>query len=66
MELLHKLENSLNNDAMVALNSRVQIDRASESRAAAEFLNERFQLGIDLGNGGRQQPLATGAGTLLA
>jgi osmoprotectant transport system permease protein len=46
--LLKKLEGSLDNATMVALNSRVQIEGASESRAAAEFLNDRFRLGIDL------------------
>jgi osmoprotectant transport system permease protein len=46
--LLKKLEDSLDNDTMTALNSRVQIDGASESLAAGEFLNKRFNLGIDL------------------
>ena len=46
--LLRKLEGSIDNATMVALNSRVQIDGVTERRAAAEFLNAKFNLGIDL------------------
>ena len=47
VKLLELLENSLNNDTMVTLNSRVQIDGASEGWAAANP-QPTLNLGIDL------------------
>ena len=57
VELLHQLEKSLNNDTMIALNSRVQIDGVSERQAAAEFLNQYFNLGIDTDKLGEDGPV---------
>jgi osmoprotectant transport system permease protein len=44
---LGKLVNAIDQDQMITLNSRVQLDGKSEGLAAAEFLNEKFGLNID-------------------
>ena len=47
-ESLHTLENLIDNDEMVELNARVKMDRVSETRAAAEFLNRKIDLKIPI------------------
>jgi osmoprotectant transport system permease protein len=47
-ESLHTLENLIDNDEMVELNARVKMDRVSETRAAAEFLNRKTDLAIPI------------------
>jgi osmoprotectant transport system permease protein len=44
---LRKLGGSIDQDRMVLLNSRVQLDGKSEAAVAAEFLKEQFGLDID-------------------
>jgi osmoprotectant transport system permease protein len=48
VKALHKLVNKIDTKKMIALNSKVLIDRKSEGLTAAEFLNEDLGLGIDL------------------
>ncbi len=48
VKALGRLVGKISTDKMIALNSKVQIDGQSEGQAAAEFLNEEFNLGIDL------------------
>ena len=42
--LLRRLEGTISEETMTALNARAVLDRVTESRVAADFLNERFDL----------------------
>jgi osmoprotectant transport system permease protein len=48
MEAILKLENAVTSHEMAAMTSRVRLDRQLETNAAAEFLNQKLQLGIDV------------------
>jgi osmoprotectant transport system permease protein len=48
VELLKKLEGQIDDEAMTEMNARVQIDRVSESRVAAEFLKEKLGIEVPL------------------
>ncbi len=42
--LLRRLEGTISEETMMALNARAVLDRVPETRVAADFLNERFDL----------------------
>jgi osmoprotectant transport system permease protein len=46
LEAIQRLEGSINNQEMVALNARAKIDRIAEDAVAAQFLREKFQLKV--------------------
>ncbi|WP_425617260.1 glycine betaine ABC transporter substrate-binding protein [Anatilimnocola sp. NA78] len=46
VEAVKKLEGKIDDEAMAAMNARVQIDRLSESQVAADFLNEKLATNI--------------------
>lgn len=48
LEEVKRLSGAIDNETMLELNSKVRIDRVSESRVAAEFLNSKFGLNIPL------------------
>ncbi len=48
MEAILKLENSVTSHEMAAMTAHVRLDRQLEANAAADFLNQKFQLGIDV------------------
>jgi osmoprotectant transport system permease protein len=48
IEMVKKLEGQIDNATMAEMNARVQIDRVSESRVAAEFLNKKFDIKVPL------------------
>ena len=45
---VNRLAGAIDNQTMSEMNARVRIDRVSESRVAAEFLNSKFSLSVPL------------------
>jgi osmoprotectant transport system permease protein len=48
VEAVLRLENAVASQEMAAMTARVRLDRQLEANAAADFLNQKFQLGIDV------------------
>jgi osmoprotectant transport system permease protein len=48
IEQLRRLEGQIDNKAMTEMNARVQVDRISESRVAAEFLQTKLDIEVSL------------------
>lgn len=48
IEMVRKLEGQINNESMSNMNARVQVDRVSESRVAAEFLKEKLHIDVPI------------------
>lgn len=48
VEAILRLENAVTSSEMAAMTAHVRLDRQLETNAAAEFLNQKMQLGIDM------------------
>ncbi|MEE2934767.1 MAG: glycine betaine ABC transporter substrate-binding protein [Planctomycetota bacterium] len=65
IESILRMENLLDAEAMISLNRRVEVDRISEGRAAAEFLEDTLGIESEVADTSRWQRIAARTGEHL-